>query len=73
MIQSGRIFLHFSACDQRYVSTTSPTSKNGTFRAPVYLNPEGHVQQCTYQFQALEDERVMIDFEDFDLDGTPPE
>ena len=60
-------------CDMRFVSTTNVASKNGTFKAPVFLNPEEHVRQCTFSFTALENERVMIEFDDFDLDGTPPE
>ncbi|XP_059082755.1 cubilin-like isoform X2 [Tigriopus californicus] len=60
-------------CDLKFVSTSSPMSKNGTFKAPIILNLEGHVRQCTFSFLALENERVMIEFEEFDLDGTPPE
>jgi hypothetical protein len=71
------IFRHFppflSACDQKFVSTTNPATKNGTFKAPIFLNPDQHVAQCTYTFLALEDERVRLEFEDFELDGTPPE
>ena len=61
------------ACDQRLVSTSSPSSKNGTFHAPVFLNPDKVIQQCTFTFEALANERVKLEFEDFDLDGTPPE
>lgn len=43
----------FAACDQDFISTTNIKSKNGTFSAPVFLNPEGHVRQCTYNFRAL--------------------
>jgi hypothetical protein len=39
----------------------------------VFLNPEGHVCQCTFAFQALPNERVQIHFEEFNLQGTPPE
>ncbi|XP_071744912.1 LOW QUALITY PROTEIN: cubilin [Lepeophtheirus salmonis] len=60
-------------CDIKVVSTSSPGSKNGTFRAPNFLNPEEHVTQCTYTFQAAENERVEIEFDEFDLDGTPPD
>jgi hypothetical protein len=48
-------------------------TKNGTFKAPVFLNPDKHVTQCTFTFLALEDERIRLEFEDFELDGTPPE
>ena len=41
------------ACDQNFISTTNIKSKNGTFLAPTFLNPEGHVRQCTYNFRAL--------------------
>jgi len=60
-------------CDRSFVSTISPKSKNGTFTAPVFLNPEGHVCQCTFTFRALPNERVQIHFEEFNLQGTPPE
>ena len=54
------IFLvFFPACDQDYVSTTNIKSKNGTFKAPVFLNPEGHVRQCTYNFRALPGEILL--------------
>ena len=56
-----------------FTSTSSSSSKEGSFRAPIFLNPDEHVLQCTYNFVALEGERVMIEFEQFDLDGTPPE
>ena len=62
-----------AACDQRFTSNSSASSKNGTFRAPVFLNPEKVIRQCTFTFEALENERVKLEFEDFDLDGTPPE
>ena len=81
-----------SACDQNFQSTTNIKSKNGTFSAPIFLNPEGHVRQCTYNFRALpgtvhilykifnwnklkyfSGERVQIVFEQFNLEGTPPE
>ena len=63
----------FSACDQNFISTSSTASKNGTFKAPVFLNPEKTIRQCRYTFEALEGERVRIEFEDFELEGTPPE
>ena len=79
----------FAACDQDFISTTNIKSKNGTFSAPVFLNPEGHVRQCTYNFRALpgkeqkerkfykkiilSGERVQVVFEKFSLEGTPPE
>ena len=47
--------------------------QNGTFLAPTFLNPDMHVWQCTYSFTAKSNERVMIEFEEFDLNGTPPE
>jgi len=62
-----------NACDQDFISTTNIKSKNGTFSAPVFLNPEGHVRQCTYNFRALPGERVQVVFEKFSLEGTPPE
>jgi len=62
-----------NACNQNFISTSSLNSKNGTFSAPIFLNPEGHVRQCTYNFRGLPNERVMIQFEEFSLQGTPPE
>ena len=79
---------YFLACDQNFISTTNIKSKNGTFLAPNFLNPEGHVRQCTYNFRALPGnnhwifyfyfqiltgERVQVMFEEFSLEGTPPE
>jgi len=61
------------ACDQTFTSTSDLSSKNGSFVAPVFLNPQQHVQQCTFAFIGLENERVSVNFEDFDLKGTPPE
>ena len=52
-------FLFFSGCDVTFTSTSNALSKNGTFHAPTFLNPEEHVIQCTYSFMALENERVM--------------
>ena len=57
----------------RFMSTSAQLSKNGTFRAPEFLNAEGHVRQCTFSFVALEGERVLLEFDEFELDGTPPE
>eukprot|EP00090_Calanus_glacialis_P014380 TRINITY_DN23170_c0_g1_i1.p1 TRINITY_DN23170_c0_g1~~TRINITY_DN23170_c0_g1_i1.p1 ORF type:complete len:870 (-),score=100.53 TRINITY_DN23170_c0_g1_i1:1263-3872(-) len=62
-----------NACDQNFISTTNIKSKNGSFHAPTFLNPEGHVRQCTFNFRALPNERVQIHFEEFNLQGTPPE
>jgi len=62
-----------SVCDQTFISTTSLSSKNGTFTAPIFLNPEAYVRQCTYSFRGLPNERVKIQFEEFNLLGTPPE
>jgi len=62
-----------NVCDETFVSTRNELSKNGTFTAPVFLNPEGYVRQCTYNFRGLPNERVMIQFEEFNLLGTPPE
>ncbi|XP_023327852.1 dorsal-ventral patterning tolloid-like protein 1 isoform X2 [Eurytemora carolleeae] len=62
-----------NVCDQTFSSTSSLSSKNGTFTAPVFLNSEGYVRQCTYNFRGLPGERVMIQFEEFNLIGTPPE
>ena len=90
-------YLFSAACDQNFISTTNIKSKNGTFVAPNFLNPEGHVRQCTYNFRALPGnfwfqhsmwtvrmqpvtrlwpcagERVQVLFEQFSLEGTPPE
>ncbi len=60
-------------CDQSFMSTSAPSSKDGSFRAPIFLNPDEHVLQCTYSFVALEGERVQLEFDEFDLQGTPPE
>ena len=62
-----------SACDQSFTSTSDFGSKNGTFIAPTFLNPQQHVQQCTFSFVGLPSERVVLEFEEFDLQGTPPE
>ncbi|QQP50914.1 Uncharacterized protein FKW44_012074, partial [Caligus rogercresseyi] len=51
-------------CDIKVVSSSSPAPKT---------EPSEHVTQCTYTFTALENERVEIEFDEFDLDGTPPE
>lgn len=115
------IIFSILACDQKFISTANQATKNGTFKAPSFLNPDKvkphvptyfyafqtweifmliqsllnlwflyqyesfcgllyklllyfqHVTQCTYTFLALEDERIKLEFEDFDLDGTPPE
>jgi len=61
------------ACDQSFTSTSDFGSKNGTFIAPTFLNPQQHVQQCTFSFVGLPSERVVLEFEEFDLQGTPPE
>ncbi len=65
--------LVFSACDVKFTSTSDLATKNGTFTAPSFLNPQKHVQQCTYTFVGLGNERVQIEFDDFDVQGTPPE
>ena len=56
-----------------FESTALATSKNGTFEAPVFLNPEKVIQQYTFTFIARENERVKLDFDNFGLEGTPPE
>ena len=63
-------FLFVSACDQDFISTTNIKSKNGTFSAPVFLNPEGHVRQCTYNFRALPGKKPpkRVFYEKFKLD-----
>jgi len=61
------------ACDMTFESTSLAKSKNGSFSAPVFLNPEKVIQQCTFTFIARENERVKLEFENFDLEGTPPE
>ena len=63
----------FQGCDFKFISTTDPASKNGSFIAPMMINPDMHVRQCTYSFLAADNERVEIEFDQFDLDGTPPE
>lgn len=65
--------IYFSACDKTFESTALATSKNGSFEAPVFLNPEMVIQQCTFTFIARDNERVKVEFENFDLEGTPPE
>ncbi len=67
------MYFYVSGCDQSFVSTSSPSSKTGSFHSPAFLNPEEHVLQCTYSFVALENERVQLEFDEFDLQGTPPE
>lgn len=68
---------HFSsftyACDQTFTSSSELLSKNGSFIAPTFLNPAQHVMQCTFTFIGQENERVSLDFDDFGLQGTPPE
>ena len=67
------LLIFFSACDMKFESTSLAASKNGSFSAPVFLNPEKVIQQCTFTFIARENERVKLEFENFDLEGTPPE
>ena len=67
------VYFSFAACDQSFTSTSDFGSKNGTFIAPTFLNPQQHVQQCTFSFVGLPSERVVLEFEEFDLQGTPPE
>ena len=67
------LYIIISACDQNFISTSNSGSKNGSFKAPVFLNPERTIRQCRYTFEALEGERVKIEFDDFELEGTPPE
>lgn len=62
-----------AACDLKFMSTSNAESKNGSFHAPVFLNPLEHVRQCTYTFLAQNHERVRLEFDEFELDGTPPE
>ncbi|XP_046405387.1 tolloid-like protein 1 isoform X1 [Ischnura elegans] len=59
-------------CDQTFVSRDSGT-QNGTFSAPVFLNPEGHSRQCIYLFVAGPKQRVELVFTSFALRGTPPD
>ena len=69
---------YFSACDQTFTSTSDVSSKNGSFIAPNFLNPcikqadnkeKCIVQQCTFTFIGQKGERVILDFEDFELKG----
>lgn len=46
---------------------------NGTFTAPVFINPDNHARQCIYVFQAQPRQRVEVSFTLFNLRGTPPE
>ncbi|XP_047737620.1 bone morphogenetic protein 1-like isoform X2 [Hyalella azteca] len=57
-------------CDRRYVSGAQ---KEGIFRAPDIYNPEKVSRQCLYTFIAGEGERVRLQFNRFDLRGTPPD
>lgn len=59
-------------CDQKFVSTPDGPS-NGTFHAPVFVNPEGEPRQCVYTFLAGPRQRVELIFTSFGLRGKPPE
>ncbi|KAF2360157.1 Low-density lipoprotein (LDL) receptor class A repeat [Trinorchestia longiramus] len=57
-------------CDRMYDGTQQ---KEGIFRAPDIYNPELVSRQCLYTFVAGDGERVRLQFNRFDLRGTPPE
>ncbi|XP_055680317.1 cubilin isoform X3 [Lutzomyia longipalpis] len=59
-------------CDQTYVSRSGgPT--NGTFTAPMLINPSNHSRQCLYIFLAGPGQRVEVVFTSFNLRGNPPD
>ncbi|KAM0732404.1 Cubilin [Formica fusca] len=59
-------------CDQKFVSTPDGLP-NGTFYAPMLINPEGDPQQCVYTFLAGPRQRVELIFTSFGLRGKPPD
>ncbi|CAK9794637.1 Tolloid-like protein 1 [Anthophora quadrimaculata] len=58
-------------CDQKFISTKGGPL-NGTFHAPVLINPERDSRQCVYTFFAGQGQRVELVFTTFGLRGTPP-
>ncbi|XP_076374549.1 CUB domain-containing protein 2 isoform X4 [Megalopta genalis] len=58
-------------CDQKFISTPDGPP-NGTFHAPLLINPEGESRQCVYTFFAGPRQRVQLIFSSFGLRGTPP-
>ncbi|XP_042230629.1 cubilin-like isoform X5 [Homarus americanus] len=59
-------------CDRKIVSSENGQGE-GEFEAPELLNPEGHSRQCIYTFMAAPGEKVELQFNKFNLRGTPPE
>ncbi|XP_034244816.1 tolloid-like protein 2 [Thrips palmi] len=64
--------LSSSECDRTF-SSRPGGPMNGTFTAPVFINPDNHARQCIYVFQAQPRQRVEVSFTLFNLRGTPPE
>lgn len=65
--------ISLSECDRMYISNPDGP-KNGTFSAPLFKKiQEDHSRQCVYTFIAAENERVRIQFTEFDLRGQLPE
>ncbi|KOC68946.1 Tolloid-like protein 1 [Habropoda laboriosa] len=58
-------------CDQKFISTKGGPP-NGTFHAPMLINPERDSRQCVYTFFAGQGQRVELVFTSFGLRGTPP-
>ncbi|XP_042230639.1 cubilin-like isoform X8 [Homarus americanus] len=59
-------------CDRKIVSSENGQGE-GEFEAPELLNPEGHSRQCIYTFMAAPGEKVELQFNKFNLRGTPPD
>ncbi|XP_021958123.2 uncharacterized protein LOC110854036 isoform X3 [Folsomia candida] len=63
-----------SKCDHVYISSQNGP-KNGTFESPILPIEEGNLitYTCMLMFVARPSERVDINFEEFNVRGTPPE
>ncbi|XP_018403531.1 PREDICTED: neuropilin-2-like, partial [Cyphomyrmex costatus] len=59
-------------CDQKFVSTPDGPL-NGSFHAPMLINPEEEPRQCVYTFLAGPRQRVELIFTSFGLRGKPPD
>ncbi|XP_076296175.1 tolloid-like protein 1 isoform X2 [Lasioglossum baleicum] len=58
-------------CDTKFISTPDGPL-NGTFHAPLLLNPEEESRQCVYTFFGGPRQRVELVFTSFGLRGAPP-
>ena len=62
--------LFVSDCDETFHST--PGFKNGSVASPNFPNQYTKNLACIYRFIGLPNERVRLEFTDFDVDGVPP-